>query len=373
MSLPHAERLARLRLIRSENVGPASHAALIARYGSAERALEALPELIARGGRKGKIRIARQDEVEAEIEAAHAAGARYIMLGEADYPKALEHLHGGPPVLCVKGDRSVLSRPGFAIVGSRNASALGLKLARKIASEMTEAGYFIVSGLARGIDTAAHHGSADLAAAAVLAGGVDVIYPPENAELYDRICRRGVVISENPPGFRPRGRDFPRRNRIVSGMALGTLVVEAAARSGSLITARLARDQGREVFAMPGSAADPRAEGTNDLIRQGATLTRDSRDILEELAPMRDDLFAPRPPLAREEAAPPPVPPTETGDEARARIVGLLGVAPIPVDELIRLSGESPGLVQDVLLELDLDGRLNRDDPGRVGLAAGPQ
>ncbi len=368
MTLPEAERFHRLRLIRSENVGPATFNTLIQRYGSAEEALSALPELSARGGMKRKIHIFPAEDTEAEIDAAHKAGARYVMSGEPDYPALLQHIHAPPPVLCVKGNREVLHRPGLAIVGSRNASALGIRIASEIALEMAAEGYSIISGLARGIDTAAHKASLELATVAVLAGGVDVIYPPENEMLYDEISCNGVIVSEMPPGFRPRGRDFPRRNRIVSGMALGTLVVEAAKRSGSLITARLARDENREVFAVPGSPADPRADGTNKLIKDGATLTRSAGDILEILRPMTGDLFHPSHLPLKEEAesySETPPPPTE---QVRNKVIALLGPVPVAIDELIRATGVEPAHVQEVLMELDLAGRLTRETPGQVAL-----
>ena len=368
MKLPEAERFQRLRLIRSENVGPATYHALMQRYGSAEDALEALPKLSARGGMKRKIRICPREEAESEIAKAHKAGARYVMIGEPDYPPHLQHIHAPPPVLCIIGRRDVLHRPGLAIVGSRNASGLGRKITRDIALKMASEGFCIISGLARGIDTAAHEASVELATIAVLAGGVDIVYPPENQNLYNEICRNGVILSEMPPGFRPRGQDFPRRNRIVSGIALGTLVVEAAKRSGSLITARLARDQNREVFAVPGSPADPRAEGTNRLIKDGATLTRNAKDILEVLRPMTENLLSPSQTPLGEDTGTCSEFSSPTPQHARQTVISLLGTVPISVDELIRQSGEAPGHVQEVLMELDLAGRLSRETPGKVAL-----
>lgn len=368
MTLSEAERFQRLRLIRSENVGPVTYHNLMRRFGSADAALAALPELSARGGMKRKIRICEREDAEAEIAAAHKAGARYVMIGEPDYPPLLQHIHAPPPVLCLIGKREVLHRPAVAIVGSRNASALGQKLTAEIALEMTAAGYCIISGLARGIDTAAHIASVDQATIAVLAGGVDIVYPPENQPLYQRICQQGAVLSEMAPGFAPRGRDFPRRNRLVSGMALGVLVVEAASRSGSLITARLAREQNREVFAVPGSPKDPRASGPNRLIQDGAVLTCSAADILDVLKPMAGALTPPgQLPLEEDEAlyhSPRPAP----DHTARTRITDLLGLTPVSVDELIRQSGLEPGQVQEVLMELDLAGRLRRESPGEVAL-----
>ncbi len=356
--LSDEQRFNWLRLIRSENVGPVGFRKLINRYGSAKAALEALPELSNRGGMLRKIKIASEKEIEDELKQAHKIGAHFVVLGEADYPQLLHHIHGAPPVLCLKGNLSLLQKPALAVVGSRNASAIGMKLAKSMAAGVAKAGYVIVSGLARGIDTAAHLASIDTGTIAVMAGGLDVIYPPENKELYERISRLGILVSENAPGLKPRARDFPRRNRIVSGISSGTLIVEAAKRSGSLITARMAREQNREVFAVPGSPADPRADGTNSLIKQGAALTCSAGDILDILKPITGDLFMP-PEAGLEEReieatqiTAPPEP------DARNKIVELLSTAPVEMDEIIRRSGEPPASVQGVLLELELAGRI---------------
>ncbi len=356
--LSDEQRFNWLRLIRSENIGPVSFRKLINRYGSAKAALEALPELSNRGGMLRKIKIASERDIENEFRRAHKFGTRLVALGEADYPQLLRHIHGAPPILCLKGNLSLLQKPSLAIVGSRNASATGTRLTKSMAAGVAKAGYVIVSGLARGIDTAAHIAALDTGTVAVMAGGIDVIYPPENKELYERIGRCGVLISEMAPGFTPRARDFPRRNRIVSGISYGTLIVEAAKRSGSLITARMAREQNREVFAVPGSPADPRASGTNSLIKQGAALACSASDILDILSPIAGDLFMP-PPASLEErdieekaiAAP-------LAPNAHNKIIELLGTAPVEMDEIIRLSGEPAASVHGVLLELELAGRI---------------
>ncbi len=359
-----------LRLIRSENIGPASFYTLINRYGGAKAALAALPALSARGGMKRKIKIAPEGEIKAELETARKIGARFIALGEADYPDLLRHIHGAPPLICIKGDLTLVKKPALAVVGARNASAIGLKLARSMAAGVAEAGYAIISGLARGIDTAAHYAALDSGTIAVMAGGLDIIYPPENKSLYESIGERGLLVSEMGLGFKPRARDFPRRNRIVSGLASGTLVIEAAKRSGSLITARLAREQNREVFAVPGSPADPRATGTNALIKQGAALTCSASDILDVLAPINGDLFM-QPPAHLEESKPETITISpEPEASTRSRIIDLLGTAPVGMDEIIRLSGEPPSTVQTVLLELELAGRLEYHGRQMVSLVS---
>jgi len=366
--LSDEQRFHWLRLIRSENIGPASFRTLLNRYGSAKDALAALPELSGRGGMRRKIKVAPEGEIETELKKARKIGAQFVALGEAAYPPLLRHIHSAPPLICVRGDLAILQKPALAIVGARNASAIGLRLARTMASGVAEAGYAIVSGLARGIDTAAHSAALDSGTIAVLAGGLDIIYPPENKKLYENIGERGLLVSEMGLGFKPRAMDFPRRNRIVSGIASGTLVIEAARRSGSLITARLAREQNREVFAVPGSPADPRAAGTNSLIKQGAALTCSASDILDVLAPINGDLFM-QPPARFEDSAE-----RETGlspapqANARNRIIDLLGSAPVEMDEIIRLSGEPPANVQIVLLELELAGRIEYHGQQMVSL-----
>lgn len=373
--LDDAQRLAWLRLIRSENVGPATFRALINRFGGAEAALQALPELSARGGLRRRIRIADEAEAAAELAAARRLGVALVALGEPDYPAALAHAEGAPPMLYVRGDPSLLRATFVAIVGSRNCSAAGRRIAGAIAAGLGARGLAIVSGLARGIDMAAHTAALDTGTAAVLAGGVDNVYPKEHEALYAGIVEKGAVVSEMPLGLEPRGRDFPRRNRIIAGMALGIVIVEAARRSGSLITARLAGEMGREVLAVPGSPLDPRAEGTNRLIRDGATLTRDADDVLEALAPLLAD------PERAYGATPPDLPLTEPdgaaadgmeweniATTARERVVDALGPSPVGIDDVIRHTGLSAGQVQVILLELELAGRLSRHPGHRISL-----
>jgi DNA processing protein len=270
-----------------------------------------------------------------------------------------------PPLISVRGPIEVLKLPGVAIVGSRNASAAGAKFASHIARELGEAGFVTVSGLARGIDAAAHRATTESGTVAVLAGGQDCIYPPEHADLLDQILERGAAISEMPFGWEPRARDFPRRNRLISGLSLGVVVIEAARRSGSLITARLALEQGREVFAVPGSPLDPRCEGTNGLLKQGATLVTETNDVLAVLGPILGrtiTLPAEEPEQDPRESA------TEPGADDRRRIIALLGPTPVDIDDLIRLSGARAAVVRTVLLELELAGRLERQTGGRVAL-----
>ena len=281
-----AERLAALRLARSENVGPVTFRELLKHYGSAAAALAALPQLSQRGGFRRPIRVCPRDEAEAELERAQRGGAQLVFVGEAQYPPPLAALEAPPPLLYAKGDVALLQRPTIAIVGARQCSAAGAKLARQFAHEIGRAGFVIASGLARGIDGMAHQAAIDTGTIAVLAGGLDNVYPPEHEDLQRQIGERGCLVSEMPFGFTPRGQDFPRRNRIVSGLSLGVLIVEAARRSGSLVTARLAAEQGREVFAIPGHPLDPRAEGTNKLLKSGATLVTEPEDLLSALTPL---------------------------------------------------------------------------------------
>ena len=285
--LGDAQRLDWLRLIRSEGVGPRTFRKLVNHFGGAGEALRGLPDL-ARGRGLAPVRSATVAEAEAEMEACRAAGVRVVATGEAAYPAALAAIPDAPPLLFVRGAQQALDTPTVAIVGSRNASAGGLKLARMFAHDLGMAGYTVASGLARGIDAAAHEGSLDTGTVAVLAGGHARIYPAENVPLLERLLERGAAVSEMPIGWEPRGRDFPRRNRIVSGLSLGVVLVEAARRSGSLITARFALEQGREVFAIPGSPLDPRADGPNALIREGATLVTSPADVIEALRPLRE-------------------------------------------------------------------------------------
>lgn len=365
--LSDAQRLAWLRLIRSENVGPATFRDLIAHCGSAAAALEMLPELVRRGGARRPIHIASREEAERELEAAARIGARFVAVGEPDFPPYLRQCDNPPPLVAIKGNLDVFRIPPVAIVGARNASLVGIKFARMIARELGEAGFAVISGLARGIDTAAHEASLDHGTVAVMAGGLDRPYPPENVALYEAITdKHGAAISEMPFGWEPRARDFPRRNRIIAALSLGLVVVEAAERSGSLISARLAAELGRLVFAVPGSPFDPRAKGTNGLLKNGAILTTCAQDVIDGFTPLIEQPIADGPALfAPESAFPPLAPPGETD---RDRIVDLLGPVPVEIDELIRTSRLHPSTVMLILLELDLAGRLQRHSGGYVSL-----
>ncbi len=347
--------------------GPRTFRALINQFGGAHAALEALPSLARRGGASAT-KIYSRAQAEREIAAAQRLGADFVALGEPAYPLRLQMIDDAPPLITIRGHAAVFALPLIAVVGSRNASGAGVKFTQLIARELGEAGFAVVSGLARGIDAAAHRASLSTGTVAVLAGGQDRIYPPEHAELLDAILTAGAALSEMPFGWEPRGRDFPRRNRLISGLSLGIVIVEAAKRSGSLITARFALEQGREVFAVPGSPLDPRAEGTNGLIKQGATPVTETADIVSVLRPIIDDGKFP----AREPEPPLPESPYEEAEPApdeRARIIALLGPAPLLIDDLVRLSGSSPAVVRMVLLELEIAGRLERHGGGLVSLA----
>ncbi len=376
------ERFDWLRLIRSENVGPRTFRALLDRCGDAAAALAALPDLARRGGAGRPIRVAGVDEVEREFDESLRLGVRFIAYCEPDYPPVLRHIDAAPPLLALRGRDEAMQQPSVAIVGSRNASAAGLAFADRLARALGQAGYVVVSGLARGIDQRAHVAALETGTVAVLAGGHARPYPPEAAPLLPRIGESGAIVSEMPLAWEPRGRDFPRRNRIVSGRALGVIIVEAARGSGSLITARLAAEQGREVLAAPGSPLDPRAEGTNDLLRDGATLCARIEDALNALEPLRaraargrmeeprrhDDLWLDEPPDAGEPAS------TSTdGDESAetsvgGRIAALLGPAPVSIDELARAANADVRSVRAALIELELAGRIERSGGDRVAL-----
>lgn len=365
--LDAAQRLACLRLIRSDNVGPVTFRELINHFGGAAQALEALPELSRKGGRRQALRICPREIAEAELEAAGKIGARPIFTIEPGYPPALAAVDAPPPLLYVKGNTGHLTRPMVAIVGARNGSAAGQKLARLFASHLGTAGFVIASGLARGIDAAAHDAALTTGTVAVVAGGIDNIYPPENAGLQREIGERGCLVTENPPGFVPRAQDFPRRNRIISGLSMGVLIVEAARRSGTLITARMAGEQGREVFAIPGHPLDPRAEGTNALIKSGATMVTEPEDVLCALAPMLREgpapafLAAPEgPPPGGARLPPPPREAPQMPDQDRDRLLAALGPAPVDIDELGRATGLPARSIQIALLELALAGRVER-------------
>jgi DNA processing protein len=395
IALDDRQRLEWLRLIRSESIGPRTFRALIARFGTAAAALDALPRLSREAGRP--VRICTHGEAEREYVALGRLGGRLIALGEPDYPKPLQAIDSAPSLLAVLGQGEVLLKPCIAVVGSRNASAAGQKFTTRLARDLGEAGFVVASGLARGIDTAAHEASLATGTVAVLAGGLDEIYPPQNVPLLERLLERGCAVSEMPLGWGPRGRDFPRRNRLVSGLSLGTVVVEAARQSGSLITARFANEQGRTVFAVPGSPLDPRAEGGNHLIREGATLISDAAHVIEAPMPLRDiaggygfgagggavwegeragsdhtlweefDLagVAPAPEVALPADTQPELLPAagERGD-LQAQLLNLLGPTPVSIDDLVHSSGATAREVSRNLLELELAGAIERQPGG---------
>ena len=359
--MPADARVARLRLIRTSGVGPVTYRQLIGRFGSAAAALEALPLLASRGGGRTPA-IPDERDVLREIAAVERLGAAYWFLDDADYPGLLRELENAPPVVTTRGNRALAQGTVVAMVGARNASAAACRFARGLAAALGDAGATVVSGLARGIDTQAHVASLGTGTIGVIASGIDIAFPPENAKLQEEVATRGLLIAEQAPGGEPRARQFPYRNRIIAGLALGTVVVEAAPKSGSLITARLAGEAGREVMAVPGSPLDPRAQGCNLLIREGATLVQSAEDILECVRPI--DPRAVRSPAVRYTGPPP----ADTTDGERRDVAALLGPVPVGVDELIRQSGLAPASVQTVLLELELAGRLERHAGGRVSL-----
>ncbi|MGH7046056.1 MAG: DNA-processing protein DprA [Stellaceae bacterium] len=379
------ERLDWLRLTRTETIGPISFYAMLRRFGSAAAALDALPQLARRSERARGVIAASRAQAEDELAALQRIGARIVCRGEPAYPAALAAIDDAPPVLSVLGRGELLLRPMVAVVGARNASANGRRLARELSAGLGAGGFVVVSGMARGIDAAAHLGALDSGTAAIVAGGVDVVYPEQNRGLYDTLRQHGAVIAESPFGSEPQARHFPRRNRIISGMALGVLVVEAAARSGSLITARFALEQGREVFAVPGSPLDPRCRGTNDLLRGGAVLTESCEDVLSQLEPLAQRGAPPRstatlpptapPPTAgRPGASEPPRPhPGGPGDPVAdenglAMILESLGPSPVAVDELVRQCQLTASAVATLLLELELAGRVERHPGNLVSL-----
>jgi DNA processing protein len=368
-ALSDSEKLDWLRLIRTENVGPITFRELIAHFGSAAAALEAIPNLRQRGGMQRPGRVCLASAAERELKAAKKAGARILALPDADYPPLLRHVSAPPPLLYSKGDLDLAVRNIIAVVGSRNASAAGRQFAGVLARDLGRSGIVIASGLARGIDTAAHQAALPTGTIAVLAGGIDSIYPPENAKLYEAIGATGLLLTESPPGFAPRGQDFPRRNRIISGLSSGVVIVEAAHKSGSLITARMALEQDREVFAVPGHPLDPRAGGTNALIRSGAHLTTCADDIINELfTGFR------RSPALREPPAPTLDDPSSSSaaEEPRAgdreKLLDALSFTPVHPDVLLRNTDLSPRSLAIALLELDLAGRIDRHDSERISL-----
>ena len=364
-----AEKLDWLRLIRSENVGPITFYQLLARHGSAAAALQALPELARRAGRQRPLAVFSRAAAERELADLARAGARLVAWGEPDYPALLAAVEDAPPLLSLRGDAAVLQRPAIAVVGARNASANGRRFARDMALQLGGRGLAVVSGLARGIDAAAHQGALPTGTIAVLAGGIDVVYPEENRSLYELIAERGALLAEMPVGTEPQARHFPRRNRIISGTAQGVLVVEAALRSGSLITARFALEQGREVFAVPGSPLDPRCRGTNDLIRRGAVLTETADDVVAAIEHQLAPGPGPRPP--RPPAHEPfPIGGSAAPATAMARVLERLSPTPVAVDALIRDCDLPAVVVTAVLLDLELAGRLDRQAGQRVALLA---
>lgn len=372
--LSPTERLDWLRLCRTDGIGPITFFRLLERYGSPAAALSALPEISRRAGRARPIRPAPPDDVEAELAAADAAGARLIAACEPDYPAMLRPLPDRPPILCALGHPNLFEKPAVAIIGARNASAVGRKMARMLAAGLGAEGYAVVSGLARGIDGAAHAATLDTGAIAVVAGGVDVIYPPEHAELTAEIAGRGIVMSERPLGYKPTGRDFPRRNRLISGLSRGVVVVEAAAKSGTLITARYALEQGREVFAVPGSPLDPRCQGANRLIRDGACLVENVEDVLDVLAMQnRGARETERPDYAGWTDQADVEPDADAVEAVRAAVLEALSFTPAHRDEILRAAGAPAGLVADALLDLVLSGEAEEHPGGRFALAAGDQ
>jgi DNA processing protein len=368
--LTRAETLDWLCLSRSERVGPVTFHHLIRRYGSAASALDALPELARRGGRS--LKPWPRASAGRELEALEQAGARLLASAEPDYPASLAAIEDAPPVLAVRGEAALLLKPAIAVVGARNASANGRRLARDLARELGAAGLVIISGLARGIDAAAHEGALASGTVAVLAGGIDVPYPPENVPLYDRIVGEGgAAVAELPPGTEPKAQHFPRRNRIIAGLSLGVVVVEAALRSGSLITARLALEQGREIFSVPGSPLDPRCQGTNNLLRQGAVLTESAEDVLKVIAAQAGASIRPGQTgnyIAESADYDAILESDKDADQARAAVVSALSPSPIAVDELARQCQVPAAKVAAVLLELELAGRIDRHPGHKVSL-----
>ncbi len=362
--LSQPEKLDWLRLIRSENVGPITFYRLLEHFGSAAHALEAAPELSRHGGRARAVKVCAKAAAVREMETLEELGAKLIARGEPDYPPLMGHMEDPPPLISVLGHPHLLTKKAVAVVGARNASANGSNFAARIARELGEAKFLVVSGMARGIDAAAHAGALDSGTVAVLGGGVDVVYPKENRDLYDEIAGRGAVISEMPPGTKPLARHFPQRNRLISGMSRGVVVIEAALRSGSLITARMALDQDREVFAVPGFPSDPRARGTNNLIRQGAVVCESAKDVLDVLELGKSAMADIK--TFDFQQVKPSAPTADEVGKGRPRIEECLSPAPLTVDEVIRTCQLSPPVVSQVLLELELAGRLERHTGNKV-------
>ncbi|MFZ4125295.1 MAG: DNA-processing protein DprA [Rickettsiales bacterium] len=359
-----------LRLIRSENVGPVTFFHLVKYCGSVAKALDMAPDISRRGGRSKPIRIASKADAEREFEALTTFGAQIVMYGEETYPRLLQVVNDAPPILTVKGHTHLWNHDKLiGMVGARNASANGCAFARKLANDLGEAGYTVISGLARGIDAAAHRGSLATGTVAVIGGGIDNIYPPENEMIYNEIAQSGAIISELPFGAKPHARSFPSRNRIIAGMSRATAVIEASLKSGSLITAHFANDYGRDVFAVPGSPMDPRCHGTNQLIRDGATMLERVQDILNNLSPMDSLPLADKQPSLFSENTPDVD--SSLLDEARRAITAALSPSPTLLDDVLVTSGVSPHLLMAVLLELELAGRLQRHPGAKVSLIVG--
>ena len=362
------EKLAWLRLSRTENIGPITFYKLLERFGAADTAVRALPDLAERGGRMEGLKAFPVGMAEKELEQIENIGARLIARDEADYPKLLGEVEDAPPLVTVLGHANLLSKPALGVVGARNASLSGRKIAEDFSRKVAAAGYVIISGLARGIDTAAHTASLASGTVAVVAGGIDIIYPPENEKLYRQIAEQGAVVAESAFGTEPMARYFPKRNRVISGLSLGVLIVEAAMKSGSLITARMALEQNREVFAVPGSPLDPRAEGTNKLIQDGAHMATSADDIIRELKslrlrPMND------PPADRWKGAPEVFSGTKEPDESlHLKILEILSPTPVHVDEVIRAAEAPTTDVLIVILELEIAGRIERHPGNKVSL-----
>ena len=364
-SLRDDERRSWLRLARTDNVGPTTFAALIRRFPDVREALAAASRLARRGGGEN-LRSPSDAEAADELAKLAAIGGRIIACIEPDFPTGLAALDPPPPLIALVGHAELMRREMIAIVGARNASALGIKFASQMAADLGAAGLVVVSGLARGIDHAAHKGALATGTVAVVAGGIDVIYPPENKALYEEIMARGALVSEMPLGMAPLPRHFPRRNRLISGLARGVVVVEAAERSGSLITANYALEQGREIFAVPGSPLDPRAKGSNRLIRDGAMLTESADDVLSTLRPMLGRSFGEPEPRATSVAPLDDKDLEREADRVRAAVEEKLGPAPVEADELIRQCEAPAAAVLTVLLELELAGRVQRHPANRI-------
>ena len=348
--------------MRTPGIGPVTYRQLIARFETPAAALAAVPDLARRGGGKAPA-LRTRDDAEREIAKVEKLGAKFLALGQGLYPTLLAELEDAPPLVVAKGNVGLLDRQAVSIVGARNASAAACRFARGLAHDLGQEGLVVISGLARGIDSAAHDGALESGTVGVIAGGIDIFYPPENQARQKGLYEKGLVLAEMPPGTEPRARHFPHRNRIIAGMASGTVVVEAAPRSGSLITARLAAEAGREVMAVPGSPLDPRAQGCNQLIRDGATLVQTAADVVEAIRPFQSQVrSAPSSYDHRPEEM-------LDGEDVLSSVEALLGPSPVPVDEIIRLSGAPSGAVQMALLEMDLAGRLDRHAGNKVSLS----